>query len=740
MFARVFMQQQIALVALSLFDDDDAKKGVQLIRERREKKEGLGIIIFRRLMVFCVFTQQKRADMLLLNPPSRPFGGGRAVMTTIGNSAGSAATVRTSSRVVFASTSCASCASSTSSRRRRRYHRLWKKSLNEKASTTTAARSANGKGESNLLNATTRGWMSISSNALERGTFRGKRRQQHAPVSASSIDGAGGGGGSRGGSRGGGSRGGGVGNTQQNNKNRGGKSSKREVMKNKTKKGQHRTQGVLMSRGGIFFTKKRLPEPLRFMSGIWDRSFDEESEEEEEEENGDEKKREEERKRKRFGYFGALILQISLGAFYCWSLFLVPLEFSLNVGRAQLSAIFSLATLFFTLSLSFIVPSLISRIRPRTMCILATILATSGVFMASFCSTAMSIFPLYIGFAGLFGIACGLGYGLSQQMSSFAPFGQGLGTGLVTSARAFGAFVYAPLIEKKLDFYGPDVALRNLSYAIAVLGTVASLCFHKASIDIPLGLRRRNKLAVTDLETLRRLTDLRPHTIKMWFVNTLGCFAGISVISQAAVLLLSRGDATVSANVAAGVMYVSLATTAGRIIGGSLCDRFKAKSVLIFAPLITAAAMFWASSTSSAIIGSVIMPLSAIRFALLATGLSYGILQTAVPCEVRRVAGDGDFARAYGRIFTGFCVAGFFGPYVSGILFDAFGTYRVAFQVSGLASLLSSVAATTLKGEAAVLREKRAMELRAVEAAARNDTRYVDCTRTKENEWGSIET
>jgi len=495
-----------------------------------------------------------------------------------------------------------------------------------------------------------------------------------------------------------------------------------------------------MSRGGIFFTKKRLPEPLRFMSGIWDRSFDEESEEEEEEENGDEKKREEERKRKRFGYFGALILQISLGAFYCWSLFLVPLELSLNVGRAQLSAIFSLATLFFTLSLSFIVPSLISRIRPRTMCILATILATSGVFMASFCSTAMSIFPLYIGFACLFGIACGLGYGLSQQMSSFAPFGQGLGTGLVTSARAFGAFVYAPLIEKMLDFYGPDVALRNLSYAIAVLGTVASLCFHKASIDIPLGLRRRNKLAVTDLETLRRLTDLRPHTIKMWFVNTLGCFAGISVISQAAVLLLSRGDATISANVAAGVMYVSLATTAGRIIGGSLCDRFKAKSVLIFAPLITAAAMFWASSTSSAIIGSVIMPLSAIRFALLATGLSYGILQTAVPCEVRRVAGDGDFARAYGRIFTGFCVAGFFGPYVSGILFDAFGTYRVAFQVSGLASLLSSVAATTLKGEAAVLREKRAMELRAVEAAARNDARYVDCTRTKENEWGSIET
>ena len=76
---------------------------------------------------------------------------------------------------------------------------------------------------------------------------------------------------------------------------------------------------------------------------------------------------------------------------------------------------------------------------------------------------------------------------------------------------------------------------------------------------------------------------------------------------------------------------------------------------------------------------------------------------------------------------------------MSGILFDAYGTYRIAFQISGVASLLSSIAACTLKGEAAVEREKRTMEKRAVEAAARNDTRFFDCTRTKENEWGAIE-
>ena len=64
MFARVFMRQQIALVALSLFDDDDAKKGVQLMkRTQREERGFRDHIIFRRLMVFCVFPRNKKEQI-----------------------------------------------------------------------------------------------------------------------------------------------------------------------------------------------------------------------------------------------------------------------------------------------------------------------------------------------------------------------------------------------------------------------------------------------------------------------------------------------------------------------------------------------------------------------------------------------------------------------------------------------------------------------------------------------------
>ena len=51
--ARVYATTNSSRRSLSLFDDDDAKKGVHLIRERREKKEGLGISFFEGLFFLC---------------------------------------------------------------------------------------------------------------------------------------------------------------------------------------------------------------------------------------------------------------------------------------------------------------------------------------------------------------------------------------------------------------------------------------------------------------------------------------------------------------------------------------------------------------------------------------------------------------------------------------------------------------------------------------------------------------
>jgi hypothetical protein len=63
------MRQQRALVALSLFDDDDAKKGVQLITQREE--EGLGITSFSTASLFLCFhaTQKEQICCFLTHHP-----------------------------------------------------------------------------------------------------------------------------------------------------------------------------------------------------------------------------------------------------------------------------------------------------------------------------------------------------------------------------------------------------------------------------------------------------------------------------------------------------------------------------------------------------------------------------------------------------------------------------------------------------------------------------------------------
>jgi hypothetical protein len=74
----------------------------------------------------------------------------------------------------------------------------------------------------------------------------------------------------------------------------------------------------------------------------------------------------------------------------------------------------------------------------------------------------VSVIPLFVGYALLFGGASGVGYGLSVQISAMAPFGEGLSTGIITSARAAGAFVFAPVIRDLLDAGGVGHAMSTV--------------------------------------------------------------------------------------------------------------------------------------------------------------------------------------------------------------------------------------------------------------------------------------
>ena len=122
----------------------------------------------------------------------------------------------------------------------------------------------------------------------------------------------------------------------------------------------------------------------------------------------------------------------------------------------------------------------------------------------------------------------------------------------------------------------------------------------------------------------------------------------------------------------AGVSIVSVFTTGGRILGGWACDRASigAAKVLRFAPFVAVAPLVWAGAAESSVVAA--------QSALAAASITYGVFAAAVPVELRRRTGPRDFARAYGKVYTAWGVAGLAAPWLAGMFYDARGDYTMA--------------------------------------------------------------
>ena len=189
---------------------------------------------------------------------------------------------------------------------------------------------------------------------------------------------------------------------------------------------------------------------------------------------------------------GAVLLNVLLGTLYCWSCYLVPLERALGVGRAVLSVVFSLATVAFTVAVAKIGPFLYSRLSPAVIASGAALFGGLGMLIASRALPHVSVAPLFAGYALLFGASAGVGYGLSVQISDLPPFGEGLSTGLVTSARAAGAFVFAPVVRLLIDAGGVGNAMAFMGAALLAASVPIFVVFRRGGLaSEPLSARRR---------------------------------------------------------------------------------------------------------------------------------------------------------------------------------------------------------------------------------------------------------
>lgn len=356
---------------------------------------------------------------------------------------------------------------------------------------------------------------------------------------------------------------------------------------------------------------------------------------------------------------GSLIMQLSLGAIYTWSLFNTPLveKFGWDVSATVFT--FSVTLVFFALSV-IIAGRIQDKIGPRKVATVGGLLTGLGVILASFATTPTMLYITY-------GVIAGTGIG-SAYVTPLAtcvkwfPEKRGLINGLVLAALGLGGVIFKPVILHFIAAYGVSSAFLYLGLIYGSLIVIGAQ-FLKVP---PAGFTPPGWAPPAPQETEAFIAGSKDYTIieamktpqfyilVIWML--FGAASGLMVISVAA----NIGMTLVGLSLAAAgnaVVTISLFNAAGRLFWGGISDKFgRIPSVMMIFILLALAMTFMG-----------IIPMTYITF-LLATcvvGFCFGGTAALFPTITAEWFGTKNVGNNYGAIFLFYGIAALFAPRLS---------------------------------------------------------------------------
>lgn len=357
------------------------------------------------------------------------------------------------------------------------------------------------------------------------------------------------------------------------------------------------------------------------------------------------------------------LLSAVLGTVHAFSVFLVPIETALQVNRATVSFTYSLALVCLTLAV-LLGHRLYGALHPAVFVVAVSGVAAVGAVISA---QATSIGMIWLGYGVVFGAANGLGYGFGLQFAAqMNPGREGLSMGIVTAAYALGASIAPGLFDAALSAGGYENALWLFGVVLAVVGLLCAVLLWRT----PMRYQRAKPGAQARLPGQSLMV--------YWLAYGSAVAAGLMMIGHAATLAQARG---VPGPGWATPGVIALCNLGGSLIAGRLADLWSHRTLLTALPALSAMALICGLVATG---GWALLALGAVGFA-------YGGIIAVYPVMIARRFGPVDSARAYGRVFTAWGVAGLVAPWLAGALFDLSGTYTIALSVGAGLALFSAV-------------------------------------------------
>lgn len=377
--------------------------------------------------------------------------------------------------------------------------------------------------------------------------------------------------------------------------------------------------------------------------------------------------------------FGAVVIQLCLGAVYAWSLFNQPLidEFGWSTDDVVLTFSITIATFA---AFTMVAGKIQDIIGPRLVAMAGGILLGTGLLLAS---TATSVTQLYLYYGIIGGAGIGAGYvcPLATCVKWF-PDKPGLITGIAVAGFGGGGLLFKPVIVYFINNFGVMSTFFYLGI-IYFIGITFGAQF----------LANPSKQGIQESGSARFVTIKKEFSTKemlsthqfymIWVIFFIGCAAGLMVIGLAVDIGIALVNLTLE-SAGNAIIVIALLNATGRIFWGLVSDRIGRTNTLSLVYFLTSLTMLYMATFN----------LTYIVFLITVSliGFYFGGFLALFPSKTADYYGTKNLGANYGIVYQAYGLAAFAGPIVATRL-----DYIQAFYLFAFLCLVAGGALLTLK-------------------------------------------
>ncbi|WP_139903511.1 L-lactate MFS transporter [Clostridium thermarum] len=374
--------------------------------------------------------------------------------------------------------------------------------------------------------------------------------------------------------------------------------------------------------------------------------------------------------------FGAVLIQLCIGAVYTWSLFNEPLVSKFGWKRSGVVFTFSITIAVFSL-FTIVGGRLLSKLKVRWVASLGAVFLGIGLMLSS---TASSLTELYLYYGLIGGIGIGISYvcPLSTCIKWF-PDKKGFITGIIV-----GAFGLGSLIFKSVAQY--FITTRGVSEAFFFLGIIYMVLslFGSQFLQVPDGSTLQTTSSsgkVIEFNTGELLHH--PTFYLLWIIFLFGCVSGLKIIGLAKDIGIELVKLTPE-TAANTVSVIAIFNACGRLFWGALSDRIGRIRTVRYMFVITAIAMIIKSFVA------LNFTVFFITTAMIA--LCFGGFLAVFPTITADFFGMKNLAVNYGLMFQANGMAAIIGPIVAASM-----SFKASFILAAFLSILALIITLFIK-------------------------------------------